>query len=247
MTNHRASPPESLAENLASPGHACKIPSTHDRLWEAHYWWHEMARNYHEPMPFRYSLGAFIQAARNVTFMLQKEKGAFQDFSWYDEWVKAARSNPVLSWLQNIRTTFVHQGALEPNSTLEMRCVDNPSEFADSDEDPLHMKVSPFACTHYYMSRGPRESHAHEFLRSWEITGLDGREVLDACANVYDFLDALVDEAHRRVGGGMKAHRRNSRRALPCMEELGAHRVARTVVKDGREVWEGEPPGLHPD
>jgi hypothetical protein len=62
--------PASLAENLAATGGKCPIPFTHDRLHETHHWWHEMARWYHEPQEFRYALGAFIQAARNVTFML---------------------------------------------------------------------------------------------------------------------------------------------------------------------------------
>jgi hypothetical protein len=55
------------AQHLSGDGSACPIPNTHDRLFEMHYWWHEMARNYHEPDPFRYCLGAFIQVARNVT------------------------------------------------------------------------------------------------------------------------------------------------------------------------------------
>ncbi len=49
-----------------------------------------MAHYYHEPEPFRYRLGAFIQAARNVTFMLQNEKMAFEDFSWYEAWAERA-------------------------------------------------------------------------------------------------------------------------------------------------------------
>lgn len=66
--------PQTLAEKVAAVGSKCPIPATHDRLFEIHHWWHEMARWYHEPEPFRYRLGAFIQAARNVTFMLQTEK-----------------------------------------------------------------------------------------------------------------------------------------------------------------------------
>jgi hypothetical protein len=29
------------------------------------------------------------------------------------------------------------------------------------------------------------------------------------------------------------------------MEDLSRHRIARTIVRNGREVWEDEPPGLH--
>ena len=66
--------PKSLAESLGAQGSVCPIPFTHDRLREVHHWWHEMARYYHEPEPFRYAFGAFVQAARNVTFVLQKRE-----------------------------------------------------------------------------------------------------------------------------------------------------------------------------
>ena len=242
----------SLAERLAVQGHKCKIPSTHDRLNETHHWWHEMARNYHEPNPFRYALGAFIQAGRNVTFVLQKEKAAFADFSWYREWAKQARKEPVLRWLHDARTEFVHQQALAPSSRLEVRCIGNPRAHADDEEEedgPLGGDVSPFECTHYYMSRVPFTDHGHEFIRHWEIENLPGRELLDACRDVYDRLDALVAYAHERAGAGMtKWWGQNSGppgRALPCMADTLPYRRARTVVREGREVWEDEPSGLH--
>ena len=92
----RDEPPNSLAEALSGSGQ-CPIPATHDRLEECHYWWHEMARKYHEPSPFRYSLGAFLQAARSVTFMLQSERAAFKDLEWYAAWRGQAKEAGALS------------------------------------------------------------------------------------------------------------------------------------------------------
>jgi len=86
--------PESLAESLAGDDGVCPIPLTHDRLEEVHYWWHEMARNYHEPNQFRYSLGALVQAGRSVSFMLQKEKHVFADFRWYQSWFEYSKKSP---------------------------------------------------------------------------------------------------------------------------------------------------------
>jgi len=207
-----------------------------------------MARYYHEPEPFRYDLGAFIQAARNVTFMLQKEQAAFKDFKWYQEWAERAKKDSVLRWLGDARTDLVHRQALEPHSWLEVRCVGNPRQTEDSDNDHFGGKVSPFECTHYYMNRGPSTDHGHEFTRFWGIEALPGRELLEVCADVYDRLDELVRDAHQRLGAGMVSHQREgSNRTLPCMEDITKHRVAHTVVRDGREVWEGEPPRLHHD
>src|SRR5579864_9479497 len=92
--------PKTLAEKLTVQGSTCPIPATHDRLAEVHHWWHEMAELYHEPDPFRYRLGAFAQAARSVTLMLQTEKAIFENFDFYEkDWVAKASADPVMRWL----------------------------------------------------------------------------------------------------------------------------------------------------
>jgi len=240
----------SLAEKLSGHG-KCPIPFTHDRLQELHYWWHELARNYHEPDPFRWSIGAFVQAARSITFMLQKEKSVFPEFGWYEEWASKARENVLLKWLHDTRTDVVHHQALEPHSWLEIRCIGNPSQGHGDEEDPFRFKANPFACTHRYIQLGPWTDHGHEFVRHWSMEGLNDREFLDAAGEIYDQLDSLVVEAHRQIKHGMTATTgtgspgKGSKRAVICMEETDRPRTARTVVQDGKEVWIDEPPGLH--
>jgi hypothetical protein len=239
--------PASLAERLAGDGGACPIPLTHDRLSEVHYWWHEMARNYHEPDQFRYSLGAFVQAGRSVTFMLQKEKHVFADFSWYQSWVEKAEKDSAMSWLQSARTNVVHREALIPGSRLELRCIGDPRHpHGENDDDPKVWVVSPFQCTHYYIHAAPFTDHAHEFERSWSMEGLEGRELLEVCADCFDRLDVLMHFAHQQLGAPMESSRREgSLRSLPCMEDTTPYRVARTVMRDGQEIWVNEPPSLH--
>lgn len=244
-------PPHSLSESLGGAG-VCPVPFAHDRLREAHHWWHEMADFYHEPEPFRYRLGAFINAARSVTFMLQSEKSVFESFDWYEAWREKAKEDPVLTWLSDARTDVVHRRALEPKSWMEMRCIDNP-RLLDLDEEeiehPFRFKVSPFACTHYYIRSdgGPwGGDHPHEYERHWEMEGLEGRELLEACAHAYDRLEEIVAEAHKQAGAEIASYRQpGSQRALPCMENLSKYRIVRTSMKEGREVWEDEPPRLH--
>jgi len=128
-----------------------------------------MAHWYHEPEPFRYRLGAFVVAARSVTYMLQKEGSKLGDFGWYDEWVARAKTDRFLRWLNDTRTDFIHRQALEPKSYLRMRCIDNPRErhfMDDEDEEGSDIyNVSPFACTHYYIGIGWRTDHARTNLR----------------------------------------------------------------------------------
>lgn len=209
-----------------------------------------MARNYHEPEPFRYSLGAFIQAGRSVTLMLQKEKHAFKDFGWYHKWVEKSKGDPLLLWLNRARVRVFHQHSLEPHSWMEVECIDNPRsgqhEEDEEDNGSLIGKVNPFVCTHAFIARGPSTDHCHKFIRHWGIAGLPGKELLGACADMFDRLDDVVEEAHRQMGGVMVSHRKEgSSRSLPCMEHLEKHTVARTVLRNGLEVWENEPPGLH--
>ena len=241
--------PKTLAESLGAHGSSCPIPFTHDRLREAHHWWHEMAHYYHEPELFRYRLGAYVVAARGVTYMLQKESSKIDDFRWYDEWVLRAKSDKFLLWLNDARTNFIHRQALEPKSYLKMRCIDNPRErhFLDEeDEEGSNIyKVNPFACTHYYIGKGPLTDHAHEFTRHWEMDGL-ACEVLESCATIHDRLDEVVTEAHERLGANVQSYRGSpSGHSMPCMDDTTKFRVICTTVKDGKEVWEYEPPGLH--
>jgi len=206
-----------------------------------------MAHWYHEPEPFRYSLGAFIQAARSVTFMLQTEKAAFAEFNWYDEWVSRAKGDPALQWLNSARRDFVHRQALEPNSWLRMRCIGNPNLPGRRDKHPFEMMASPFQCTHYYMY-GPSTDHRHEFTRHWSMEDLNGRELLEVCADIYDQLDDVVREAHDHLGAHMVSHAQaGSIRRLPCMEDLKRYRVVRTSIRRGKEVWLNEPKKSHHD
>ena len=143
--------PKTLAQKLAVEGSTCPIPTTHDRLAEVHHWWHEMAELYHEPDPFRYRLGAFAQAARSVTLMLQTEKAVFENFDFYAKvWVAKANADPIMQWLKNTRNSCFHRSALAPSSWLHMECFRNPrkSPWEEEEDGPIGTR-DPFQCTHF--------------------------------------------------------------------------------------------------
>lgn len=250
--------PESLAEALTQGRGRCPIPATHDRLNESHYWWHEMARNYHEPNQFRWSLGAFLQSARSTTFMLQAERESFKDFDWYAEWQSKARREPLLRWVNNARVQMVHQSALATNSWARFTCLFKKGDprarrqiCDDENEGPINFVLNPFACTHYYIKTGIAEDHPHEYLRYWELDSLPNRELLEACAKVFDLLDGLSSEAHARAGAETHVESRSGAstkakgHVFPCMNDTLQHRAVRTRLKNGIEVWKNEPAGLH--
>jgi hypothetical protein len=77
------------------------------------------------------------------------------------------------------------------------------------------------------------------------MDGLDC-EVLEACATIHDRLDEVVTEAHERLGAHVQFYRESSSgHSIPCMDDTTQFRVICTTVKDGKEIWEYEPPGLH--
>jgi hypothetical protein len=239
--------PRTLAEKLAVEGSACPIPATHDRLAEVHHWWHQMADLYHEPDPFRYRLGAFAQAARSVTFMLQTEKAIFENFDFYEkDWVAKAKGDPIMQWLNNTRTNSFHRSALAPSSWLQMECFRNPRKSPwDEEGSPIGTK-DPFQCTHFYMNTGPTTDHGHNFTRQWSMEGLGGRELLEVCADIYDRLDEIVTEAHQRLGASVVSYARpGSLRRLPCMEDIQRYRIVKTRIRRGKEVCVNKPRRLH--
>src|ERR1035441_1060556 len=97
----------------------------------------------------------------------------------------------------------------------------NPRQhLIDEEMDVPIGTIDPFQCTHALMN-GPGTDHAHNFTRLWSMDGLDGRELLDACAHVHDKLSELVEEAHQRLGASIVSHARaDSNRRLPCMENI---------------------------
>lgn len=256
----RAKEPKSLAESITLGHGTCVLPWTHDRLEECHHWWHEMARNYHEPDSFRWSLGAFISAARSVTFMLQSERRLFEDFSWYEQWQSEASREALLLWLRNTRTMLTHQQGLSTKGWMRFRCILEQDgshdvadgEYLDEDDQPLHVTLNPFLCTHYYIRSGPVEEHGHEYQRHWEADDLPGQELLEVCATLYDSLAEVVERAHLHLGAGMGTRHLvdgelitpevPSRHLLGCMDDTAPVRTITTHVKDGAEVWDDPAP-----
>lgn len=243
--------PKTLAAKLAAEGSSCPIPATHDRLAEVHHWWHEMAELYHELDPFRYRLGAFAQAARSVTLMLQTERAIFASFDFYEkDWVGKANADPIMQWLKKTRNSGFHQSALAPSSWLQMECFRNPrkSHWGEDDENSSIGTVDPFQCTHFFINAGPTTDHGHNFTRQWSMQGLGGRELLEVCAYVYDRLDEVVTEAHERLGASVVSYAQTgSPRRLPCMADIDQYRIVKTRIRRGTEVLVNKPrrPHLH--
>ncbi|WP_371402014.1 hypothetical protein OHA10_29420 [Kribbella sp. NBC_00662] len=202
-----------------TPPKSCPTPTAHKRLEEVHHFWHECLNHYQSPRFFRTNLNACIQALRNVTFVLQKEKRLISDFDdWYPVWQAKMAADPVMKWVVSSRNRIVKAGDLETNSVLRASIVAFYEDAASAVEEDLaslsgnHPKFTVAA---------PVRSSLDEILakfksialppailddatlvieRRWEDSALPGRELLDALAHAYGVLSELLADAHERAG-----------------------------------------------
>ena len=100
---------------------ACPIPETHDRLSAAHHFLHGILDNYHKANEMRWNLNAFLEAARSVTWVLQKELKQHSGFEhWYGNQQAKMRGNAILKLLVEKRNYVVKQGNLALNSRIRV-------------------------------------------------------------------------------------------------------------------------------
>lgn len=122
----------------AKAGPPCPTPTAHRRLEEAHRFWHQCLDEYQDPSGFRTNLNACIQALRNVTWVLQKEKDLIPNFnSWYPEWQAQLKSDPIMRWLLKSRNRIVKEGDLETESRTIARVIISYADAAAEVEEGL--------------------------------------------------------------------------------------------------------------
>lgn len=125
--------------NLSKTTGDCPLLGVHARLDDLHTLWHEAVSHYQAPERFRTFLNAAIQAARNVTFVLQKQKESIPGFdTWYEPWRDRLKEDPVMRWIVEARNRVVKAGDLQVTSQAKVSIV------AGYDDLPsIEMEVDP--------------------------------------------------------------------------------------------------------
>jgi len=99
----------------------CLLPNSHDKFNEAHYFINMMIENYHKPDIFGFNLNAFLQALRNVTFMIQSELSKLPKFDeWWEKQQDVMRSDPILRKFRDGRNIVVKQRSLNLKSNVKV-------------------------------------------------------------------------------------------------------------------------------
>jgi hypothetical protein len=182
----------------------CPLAPVHRRLSDAHVALHELEASYFDPEGFRRSLNALIQALRNVTWILQKNKASIPRFDeWYSPWQDAMRKSVVLRWLCDARTRVVHRGDLETYSRARVALVASYIRPKTVEFDvPPWSTAEAIALTVESRIDVPekvRDISVVRVERRWVDSELPEYEILDAVHYVLSFLVAILDSAHEQL------------------------------------------------
>jgi hypothetical protein len=178
----------------------CPIAPADRRLRDAFHLWKRLERTYFDPHEFRLNLNSFLQEARNVTFILQKNKKQIPGFEqWYARWQERLKNDATLRWVVDSRNRITKQGDLETESqSFVSFTTDWTDELTQKFRaDPL---VPSTVLVRSVLKKIPKEHISEESLlcveRRWVDTNLPGQELLDATSHVLVVLSALIEDAH---------------------------------------------------
>jgi len=228
----------------------CPIPETHQRLRQAHILWHQAAANYRDVDVFLTNLNGLIQELRNVTFILQSEKGNFPNFdAWYLPWQESLKEHKHGRWLVDTRNAVVKQGTLAASSHFNVKFLtydelEVASLLTDTQADLSILAVLERRDFQQIIAsiRGSMEARNQgdaviALERCWSTAELKGAEILGVLGSLYGLLANIVQDAHLHLGdlhcinadgttgeADFPSHRLNSH-LLPCMMRAQAART----------------------
>jgi hypothetical protein len=187
----------------------CPLPSTHQRCAEAQYFLEQSLLHYHLPQPFLHNLNAFIQALRNITFMLQSELKHREDFgAWYDGKRDEMRSIPPLKRMVEARNTVVKQSSLASRSKVScglfrgrrMKLSMNTEIKPFTDTRAILTATARFVGDLFLGGKHEQVGEQAGVERTWVVAELGDGEVISECLPALNYMFALVEDAHRLCG-----------------------------------------------
>jgi hypothetical protein len=243
--------PEPLAQSLSSDDAGCPIPSAHDKASEAHYFLHQMIDNYHSCDRFRYSLSAFLQASRSVTFHMQAELAHRAGFiDWYSPWQKKLIDNNDLKLLNSERVKVVHKEALIPASSIFVGAFEYGRQrfgFSNIPLNPMQDSIPALIARRGILENGPggttfigpdRGSNCEEYglTRTWSLPDLKGVELVDFCVRAFGAILEVVVAAHEWCGARLTV-------GAPCNHQQQEYRTLResSIFPEVMKAWDGPP------
>jgi hypothetical protein len=230
----------------------CPCPSTHDKLQEAHYFVHQMVDHYHEPDQFRFSLSAFLQASRSVTFFLQTEAASSPGMkSWYQATQASLAADADLKALNSLRVQTVHKTALAVNSRARIGMYKHgscrlalPMIPMKPDTDGFTGLITARMLLDDFNLVNPQRVWIGEEIgidREWILEELPGREITKVCIDSLEQLRRIVWDAHEAHSGIHHPFPEEG-----CRHSEGGYTVIREsqMFPEIVRAWDGELPEI---
>lgn len=167
---------------------------------------------YFAPDRFRQNTNQFLQTARTVTFIIQKNKANIPDF---DHWYKGSvlgpwSTDPVMSWAKDARNVIEKEGDLDMQSTLrasvlfsyvsaeDMVVETTRKELLKADID----KLFRFAIAN--LPPGIADAAILKIERRWIANSLPNRELVYALTYAYARLHEVCDSLAMHLGARLE-------------------------------------------
>jgi hypothetical protein len=185
------------------------IPSTQDKYNEASYFLSKMIENYHNPWEFQFNLNAFIQAFRNITFMLQAEPNKPEEFQvWYNSKQDEMKANSLLKKFVSARNIVVKQSSLSSKSKAQLgifRGYELKLAIATEVHPFSDMKALLQNTREIMLGIFIDEEHSAigEQLgveRSWIVEEIGDSEIVLLCNEALNYMGELVSQAKQLFG-----------------------------------------------
>jgi hypothetical protein len=164
---------------------------------------------YLEPDLFRMNMNQFLQTARTVSFLIQKNKTLIENFDriYMQETVPAWQADEVMKWAKESRNQIEKEGDLELHSTLTVSLLFSFEEHYDltipctaTDLVTATTKRLIRYCRQQ-MPSGISDVAVIRIERRWVANSLPNREVLQALTYIYGRLWACCQQ----INPGMNA------------------------------------------
>jgi hypothetical protein len=148
---------------------------------------------YFDPDLFRMNTNQFLQTARTVTFIIQKNKSSIPDYdAWYQRHViDSWRGDDIMQWAKESRNTIEKEGDLSLHSTLRVTLIFSYLEEQDVTIDCgcaglLNAGVKKLVrLAQKQLPTGVSDAAAVKMERRWVANSLPTWELLHALAYIY--------------------------------------------------------------
>ena len=151
-------------------------------------------KTYFDPNLFRMNTNHFLQTARTVTFIIQKNKNSINNYeTWYQENViNAWKNDSLMSWAKDSRNTIEKEGDIDLYSEIDLRII-----YSYIEDQDIVLKSSKEALLSFDVEKLIRYSKKSmpehmidlaviKIERRWVANSLPNWELLSALAGIHD-------------------------------------------------------------